>query len=94
MTDGRQSNLGPALTPHAEATAHASWLNQAEIYFSIVQPKALSPNDLPNLEAQARQLPAFGRRYEHIAQPFEWKVTRIDLYHLAQNYDRPAARAA
>ena len=40
------------------------------------------------------QLLAFGRRYEQIAQPFEWKFTRADLDLLAQKLDRPAAQAA
>jgi len=30
---------------------HASWVNQAEIFFSVVQRKALSPNDFPDLDA-------------------------------------------
>jgi hypothetical protein len=30
---------------------HASWLNQAEIYFSTVQRKVLTPNDFPDLDA-------------------------------------------
>jgi hypothetical protein len=29
---------------------HASWLNQIELYFSIVQGKALTPNDFDSLE--------------------------------------------
>jgi DDE superfamily endonuclease len=58
---------------------HASWLNQAEIYFSVVQRKAPQPNDFTDLEALEQHLLAFGRRYEQIARPFEWKFTRKDL---------------
>jgi hypothetical protein len=58
---------------------HASWLNQIEIYFSIVQRKGLSPNDFPSLQAVADPLLQFERRYEQIATPFEWKFTREDL---------------
>ena len=58
---------------------HASWLNQIEIYFSIVQRKVLTPNDFPCLEAVAERLSGFERYYESIAQPFEWKFTRADL---------------
>jgi hypothetical protein len=58
---------------------HASWLNQAEIYFSVVQRKALQPNDFADLDALEQHLLAFGRRYEQIATPFEWKFTRRDL---------------
>ena len=56
-----------------------SWLNQIEIYFSIVQRKVLTPNDFPSLEALSERLFAFERHYEAIAKPFEWKFTRHDL---------------
>jgi hypothetical protein len=58
---------------------HASWLNQIEIYFSIVQRKALAPNDFPSLDALRSRLLGFERHYESIAKPFEWKFTRCDL---------------
>jgi len=73
---------------------HASWTNQAEIYFSVVQRKVLTPNDFPDLDTLQQQLLAFGRRYEQIAQPFEWKFTRDDLDRLTQRLELPAARAA
>ncbi len=63
---------------------HASWLNQIEIYFSILQRKVLTPNDFPNLEAVADRLERFERHYEAIAKPFEWKFTRDDLTDLMQ----------
>jgi hypothetical protein len=40
---------------------HASWLNQIEIYFSIVQRKVLTPNDFSSLEEVAHRLPALPR---------------------------------
>jgi hypothetical protein len=58
---------------------HASWLNQIEIYFSILQRKALTPNDFPSLEALQERILSFQRHYEQIAKPFEWKFTRTDL---------------
>ena len=63
---------------------HASWLNQIEIYFSIIQRKVLTPNDFLNLEAVADRLERFERHYEAIAKPFEWKFTRNDLNELLQ----------
>ena len=66
---------------------HASWLNQAEIYFSIVQRKALQPNDFADLETLEQHLLAFGRRYQQIARPFEWKFTRTDLNDLLNRLD-------
>jgi hypothetical protein len=86
---GAWKNLIVVHTP-----VHASWLNQAEIYFSVAQRKVLTPNDFPDLDTLEQQLLAFGRRYEQIAQPFEWKFTRTDLDRLAQRLDPPVAQAA
>lgn len=58
---------------------HASWLNQIELYFSIVQRKALTPNDFDSLDELAGRLSAFQDRYAEIARPFEWTFTRADL---------------
>ena len=58
---------------------HASWLNQIELYFSILQRKALTPNDFDSLEALADRLLSFGEHYRQIAQPFEWTFARADL---------------
>lgn len=61
---------------------HASWLNQIEIYFSIVQRKALTPNDFSGLGDVADRLLGFQEYYETFAKPFEWKFTRADLDNL------------
>ncbi len=58
---------------------HASWLNQIEIYFSIVQRKVLMPNDFACLAEVESRLLEFERRYETVAKPFRWKFTRQDL---------------
>jgi hypothetical protein len=69
---------------------HASWLNQIEIYFSIVQRKVLQPNDFTDLAAVEERLLAFGRHYEKVARPFEWKFTRDDLDSLLKRLDIPS----
>jgi DDE superfamily endonuclease len=58
---------------------HASWLNQIEIYFSIVQRKVLSPNDFPDLAAVETRLLAFEACYNDTAVPFHWRFTRHQL---------------
>jgi len=63
---------------------HASWLNQIEIYFSIVQRKVLTPNDFASLEDLEQRLLAFQGHYEQVARPFQWKFTRRDLEQLLQ----------
>jgi hypothetical protein len=68
---------------------HASWLNQVEIYFSVVQRKVLTPNDFSNLAQVADRLLAFHHYYEQIAKPFEWKYTRADLQELMHKISRP-----
>jgi hypothetical protein len=61
---------------------HASWLNQIEIYFSIVQRKVLTPNDFSSLEELEQRLLAFQDHYQHTASPFQWMFTRSDLHAL------------
>lgn len=58
---------------------HASWLNQVEIYFSIVQRQAIAGADFPDLDALASRLVAFQEFYNTTAEPFDWKYTRHDL---------------
>jgi len=67
--------------------AHASWLDQAEIYFSVVQRKALTPNDFTDLDQIRNRLAAFETRYNAIARPFDWKFTRTDLSDLLRRID-------
>jgi len=59
---------------------HASWLNQIEVYFSIVQRKLLTPSDFADLSALKRGLIAFQHRYQRSAKPFKWTFTRRDLH--------------
>ena len=61
---------------------HASWLNQVEIYFSIIQRKVLTPNDFNSLTRLRERLLAFQVHYEQVARPFQWKFTRRDLQKL------------
>lgn len=63
---------------------HASWLNQVEIYFSIVQRKVLTPNDLNSLTALEDRLLAFQDHYQSAAKPFKWRFTRRDLASLLE----------
>jgi len=73
----------PRLVP-VHLPIHASWLNQVEIYFSILERKVLSPADAASLEELAARILVFQVRYEVLAQPFEWKFTRADLTKLLE----------
>ena len=66
---------------------HASWLDQAEIYFSVVQRKVLTPNDFTGLDQIRDRLAAFETRYNTIARPFTWRFTRTDLSDLLRRID-------
>lgn len=58
---------------------HASWLNQVEIYFSILQRKAIATGDFTDLNHLTERILAFQDRYNATATPFDWKYTRDDL---------------
>lgn len=58
---------------------HASWLNQVELYFSILKRKALHPTDFPDTEALKQRIMHFQCRYNDDPQPFRWNYTRQDL---------------
>ncbi|MEU6967037.1 hypothetical protein AB0A71_04685 [Kitasatospora aureofaciens] len=70
---------------------HASWLNQVEIYFSVVQRKVVSPNDFTDLAQVGDRLRAFEDRYNATAQPFQWRFTTSDLDDLLARLDRHTA---
>ncbi len=70
---------------------HASWLNQIEIYFSIVQRKVVTPNDFTDLKEIRDRLAVFEARYNTVAEPFAWTFGRDDLDKLLARIDAHAA---
>jgi DDE superfamily endonuclease len=92
IVDNGSSHAGQASIDRLEGTykslrlihlpIHASWLNQIELYFSIVQRKALTPNDFESLDALTERLLDFGGHYRQIAQPFDWTFSKDDLTRL------------
>ena len=89
IVDNGSSHAGQASIERMQATwpnahlihlpVHASWLNQIELFFSIVQRKALTPNDFASLDQLAERLLAFGEHYRTVARPFQWTFTRAAL---------------
>lgn len=73
---------------------HASWLNQIEIAFSIIQRKVLTPNDFSGLAAVRDRLLQFQHHYEQVATPFQWTFTRRDLAALLVKLAPELRRAA
>ena len=78
--------------------AHASWLNQIEIYFSILHRKALTPADFSTRDDVAARILGFQDHYQAVARPFEWQFTRRDLHRLlkrsAMPDEQPSRKAA
>ncbi len=72
---------------------HSSWLNQAEVYFSVLQRKVLTPNDFTDLDAVERRVLDFQARYEEAARPFQWKFTKEDLRRLMERLREKEERA-
>jgi DDE superfamily endonuclease len=74
---------------------HASWLNQIEIYFSILQRKALTPRHFHNLDELAGRITAFQAAWQQRARPIDWRYTRRDLNDLldrlnGRHHDQPS----
>jgi hypothetical protein len=66
---------------------HASWLDQAEIYFSIVQRKVVNPNEFTDTDQIRHRIAAFEDRYNAVAEPFAWTFGRDDLDKLLARLD-------
>ena len=66
---------------------HASWLNQVEIYFSILDRKALTPCHFDNLDQLSDRVLGFQAEYAKTATPFDWTFTRRDLHALLDRLD-------
>lgn len=79
----RLHRLWPKLTL-VHLPVHASWLNQIEIYFSVLQRKALTADDFDSPKELTERIQAFQLHYQKIARPFQWKFTRKDLQRLLQ----------
>ncbi len=79
----RLTEAYPRLVP-VHLPVHANWLNQIEIYFSILERKVLTPAAAGSLDELAARILAFQVDYEVLALPFEWKFTRADLTRLLE----------
>jgi transposase len=67
---------------------HASWLNQIEIFFSVIQKKVVTPNDFTSLGELSATLLGFVARYNQTARPFSWKFTAANLHDLMHRISR------
>lgn len=68
----RHSNVHFHFTP-----THASWLNQVEIWFSILGRSALSGSSFSSIKAVCERIDVFIASYNRRAEPFRWLATRV-----------------
>ena len=54
---------------------HASWLNQIEIFFSILYPPTAQTRDLHQRGRPRQQMLAYIETYNQTAKPFKWTYT-------------------
>jgi hypothetical protein len=67
---------------------HASWLNQIEIWFSIVQRKVLTPAVADSLEELEARILAFEAEYRRQPRPVRWKFTRTEFEQRLRELER------
>jgi transposase len=84
-----QKTYGNLILVHVPT--HASWLNQVELYFSILTRKALTPMDLAERAIVKERILGFESRYNLQAKPFNWKFTRQQLEERLKNINRVSA---
>ena len=105
VVDNGSSHAGQASIDRMEETwpsaelvhlpIHASWLNQVEIYFSILQRKAIKPGNFRDLDHLAHRVLGFENRYNLTAAPFKWNYSRDDLNKLIRRItDQDTTQAA
>jgi DDE superfamily endonuclease len=66
---------------------HASWLNQVEIYFSLVQRKVLTPNDFASLAEVEQRLRLYEALTNRQPRPFQWRFDRTKLVQWLQRIE-------
>jgi transposase len=60
---------------------NASWLDQIEIWFSILQRKLLNPNHFESLDNLQTAIELFIAFYNRFAKPINWSYTVEKLEH-------------
>jgi DDE superfamily endonuclease len=72
---------------------HTSWLNQVEVYFSLLQRKVLIPNDSTSLQELELRIKLYEELTNKQPKPFNWRFTKYDLFNLLQRLAKREAAA-
>ncbi len=67
-------------------TTHASWLNQVEIWFSILWKGALKGGTFKSVRALREAMDRFIEAYNENAHPFQWQATKVKQRNLEDKY--------
>ncbi len=70
---------------------NASWLNQVEVYFSLLQRKVLTPADSASLQELELRIRLYEELTNSQAKPFDWRFTKYDLLDLLRRLARREA---
>jgi transposase len=62
---------------------HASWMNQIEIWFSILSRAALQGKSFTSPQQVREQIDAFVESYNARAKPFSWTAATVHQKHLS-----------
>jgi transposase len=67
---------------------HASWLNQVEIWFSILSRQALRGANFHSVQELREKIDAFISAYNRTAAPFEWTKANVPSKPFANKYSK------
>jgi transposase len=68
---------------------HASWMNQVEIWFSILSRSALQGASFTSPQQVRDRIDAFVKRYNTRANPFSWTAATVHQKHLGTRVTHP-----
>ena len=68
---------------------HASWMNQIEIWFSILSRAALQGASFTSPQQVRDQIDAFIESYNARAKPFSWTAATVHQKHLGTRVTHP-----
>ncbi|MCY4596599.1 MAG: hypothetical protein OXC19_17585 [Bryobacterales bacterium] len=75
----RDTPIGERLVGREHDQALLDVANRIEIFVSVLQLKAITPNNFAFSDDLATRLGIFEQHYEAIAEPFEWKFSHAGL---------------
>jgi hypothetical protein len=79
LAEQQKENKWPFTVTVCWLPRYASWLDQIEIWFSVLQRKVLTPNHFRNLKEPSQRIMDFIEHYDRSAQPIKWSCTMAQM---------------